>query len=610
MSTGQATMGERSLKSWLQRRLPDISAAVARFPLAVLFAAALTGFKLYHGNMIGDVELRIMAWLAGAFVWVLGVDLFIESQRRSVHTRLLLWLLGLAVLGILIWFDTAIWLSVALLLAGLTLLLTVAGHLGRGESNDNLWLFNHRLWLGALLAGVGAGLLAAGLVAIHETIKLLFGLTLSPLAPEYILTVCLGIVAPVSFLAFAPRSFTDPITALERSDFTMRAPAALVKFVLVPLLLIYTAILYAYAAKIALAWELPKGTLGSMVVGYLFVGAATLLLGYPTRETGGPLVSVFWRYWVWLAALPVALLFIAVWRRIGDYGLTEQRYLMALIGVWALILAAFRIVQGARFDLRLVPGVLAVLLLAASLGPGGAIGLSVLSQKAELASILSANGLLVDGKIVPRGEGAAENPLGEQAARARAIEWYLNTHHSLGLLAPWFEGHPNDPFAPGKTPEETARELLIALGLRPDLGSSSGAVHFTHYSDVPAVLTPGKGAYIVGPIVFQGAPTPAPIAPESVDIEGLGTVKLELSDTQLRASLNDGTAVTFDMSEAVKEVYRRGWPKVMDHRPIELKGASGGLDGTMVIDNLNGTYKEPDFDISLLRFWLLIGRAG
>ena len=119
-----------------------------------------------------------------------------------------------------------------------------------------------------------------------------------------------------------------------------------------PLLLVYTAILYAYAAKIALAWELPKGTLGAMVVGYLFAGAATLLLGYPSRETGGPLVRLFWRYWVWLAALPVALLFIAVWRRIADYGLTEQRYLMVLIGVWALILAAFRLAQGARFDLR------------------------------------------------------------------------------------------------------------------------------------------------------------------------------------------------------------------------------------------------------------------
>jgi hypothetical protein len=30
----------------------------------------------------------------------------------------------------------------------------------------------------------------------------------------------------------------------------------------------------------------------------------------------------------------------------------------------------------------------------------------------------------------------------------------------------------------------------------------------------------------------------------------------------------------------------------------------------MIIDNMNGSYKEPDFDISLLRFWLVLGRAG
>lgn len=601
-------MHERSIKSWWQRRLPDISATASRFPFAVAIAAALTAYKLYHGSMIGHAEFRVMAWLAASFVWVVSVDLNAESQRRSYQARVLLWLLGAAVLGVLLWLDTVIWLSAALLVASLSLGLTLAGHLGRGETNETFWLFNHRLWLGALLAGVGAGLLGTGLSAIHETIKLLFGLTLSPLGHEYVWTVSLLLVAPVSFLAFAPRRFADLITENERQDFTMRAAAALVKFVLVPLLLVYTAILYAYAAKIALAWELPKGTLGAMVVGYLFAGAATLLLGYPSRETGGPLVRLFWRYWVWLAALPVALLFIAVSRRIADYGLTEQRYLMVLIGVWALILAPFRIAQGARFDLRLLPGVLALLLLAASLGPGGTIGVSVLSQKAELASILAGKGMLADGKIVPRGEGATENPLGEEAARARAIEWYLNTHHSLGLLAPWFEGHPDNPFAPGKTPEETARELLIALGLRPDLGNASGVVYFTHYSDVPAVLVPAKGAFVVGPIVFEGGPTPV-IPPATVDVEGLGAVKLELSDKLLRASLDEGTVVTFDISEAVKEVYRRGWPKVMDHRPIELRGAAGGLAGTMVIDNLNGTYKEPDFDISLLRFWLLIGRA-
>jgi hypothetical protein len=92
-------------------------------------------------------------------------------------------------------------------------------------------------------------------------------------------------------------------------------------------------------------------------------------------------------------------------------------------------------------------------------------------------------------------------------------------------------------------------------------------------------------------------------------VEGLDPVTLELSDKLLTARLEDGASATFDIAQAVKEVYARGWPKVDDHRPIELKATVGGLDGTMIIDNMNGTYREPDFDMSLLRFWLVLGRA-
>ena len=323
-----------------------------------------------------------------------------------------------------------------------------------------------------MLALAGGVLLGAGLSAIHATLNLLFGLGLSSRWLERIWTVSLGFVAPVSFLAFAPRRFNDKITEREEQDFTMRAAAALVKFVLVPLLLVYTAILYAYAVKIALAWELPKGTLAAMVVAYLFVGAVTLLLGFPSRDEGGPLLRFFWRHWVLLVALPVVLLFIAVSRRIADYGLTEERYMIVLVGVWALILAGIRIAKGPDFDLRLLPGVLALLLFAASFGPGGAIGFSVMSQKAELASILAAKNMLADGKFVPAPPGE-KDPLGQDAARVRAIEWYLNAHRSLAVLAPWFEGQKDDPFAPGKTPEEAVRELLAAFGLTPTLGGGA-----------------------------------------------------------------------------------------------------------------------------------------
>jgi hypothetical protein len=90
--------------------------------------------------------------------------------------------------------------------------------------------------------------------------------------------------------------------------------------------------------SVPFSWEIwfPPLLIGApalLVVAYLFVGAATLLLGYPSRDKGGPLLRFFWRHWVLLVALPVMLLFIAVSRRIADYGLTEQRYLIVLIGV-------------------------------------------------------------------------------------------------------------------------------------------------------------------------------------------------------------------------------------------------------------------------------------
>jgi hypothetical protein len=308
----------------------------------------------------------------------------------------------------------------------------------------------------------------------------------------------------------------------------------------------------------------------------------------------------------------VVLLFIAVSRRIADYGLTEERYVMVLVGVWALILAGIRIVRGGDFDLRLVPGVLALLLVAASFGPGGAIGFSVMSQKSELASILTKKGMLVDGKIVKQPEASgSESPLGSEAARVRGIEWYLNTHHSLGLLAAWFEGSPGDPFAPAKKPEETARDLLVALGLRPDIGNASGLTYFKHYSDVPAAISLAAGGTVVGPTVFQSSgPVAGPMPARTVSVEGFGMVKLALSDEKLTASLENGASLKFDIAEAVREVYRRGWPQVMDHSPIELKGTASGLDGTAIIDNLNGSYEEPDFDISLLRFWLVLNKPG
>jgi hypothetical protein len=49
-------MGERAFRSWWRSRLPDLSIAVSRFPLAVAIAALLTFYKLFTTTGISSRE--------------------------------------------------------------------------------------------------------------------------------------------------------------------------------------------------------------------------------------------------------------------------------------------------------------------------------------------------------------------------------------------------------------------------------------------------------------------------------------------------------------------------------------------------------------------------
>jgi hypothetical protein len=205
----------------------------------------------------------------------------------------------------------------------------------------------------------------------------------------------------------------------------------------------------------------------------------------------------------------------------------------------------------------------------------------------------------VDGKIVPRLVSSdGTTPLGKDAARVRGIEYYLNTHHALRRLAPWFEGQEQNPFAEGKTPEQTSRKLLAALSLRSDISQSADVLYFTHYSDVPEVVAIGGKGDVVGPAVFEHAgPVPAPIPPQMVSVEGLGNVRLDVADNILTARIENGPELRFNFMEAARELAN---PLSNEHRPLRLNTASGRLTGVVLIDNLNGTYKEPDFDLSVI----------
>ncbi|MGZ5917038.1 MAG: hypothetical protein ACXWJ4_06895, partial [Methyloceanibacter sp.] len=219
-----------------------------------------------------------------------------------------------------------------------------------------------------------------------------------------------------------------------------------------------------------------------------------------------------------------------------------------------------------------------ILLFAVSFGPWGAIDLSARSQKAELANILAAKGLLVDGRLTaPSANEEATSLLGSEAARARSIEWYLNQNHALVLLKPWFESYPTDPFASGKSPEAQMSELLVALGLRPDVPNGPSPFYFTHYSNVPQPVGLAGYSELIGPVVFEGGgPVPVPIPPHSVQVEGLGAVHLNVDANVITARTEHGAEIKFNLLDAAREIMRRGWPLTQDPRAHQRHGPRAG----------------------------------
>lgn len=139
------------------------------------------------------------------------------------------------------------------------------------------------------------------------------------------------LMAPMIFFAMQDRRDRTPgITA---------TGTVLLNAIVTPALLIYTAILYIYAAKILVTWTLPKGMIAGMVFTFSILAVVVKAMQpYLTRR----------RYdWYFdrfsLIALPLLVLFwIGTARRIGEYGLTESRFYLVLCGaVMTLCLLLF-----------------------------------------------------------------------------------------------------------------------------------------------------------------------------------------------------------------------------------------------------------------------------
>ena len=339
------------------------------------------------------------------------------------------------------------------------LAVALAPFLGRGEING-FWQFNRRLFLRLILSAIYASVFFGGLALALVAVDNLFEVSLRGEIYARLWVFTVFVFQTWHFLGGVPEN----LAALDGDREHPKALQIFSKYMLVPLVVLYLGILYAYMGKIVLTREWPQGWVGWLVSYAAVFGVLTLLLLHPGgQESGNRWVGRFARGF-YIAVLPLlGLLFAALSKRVGQYGLTEPRYFLMVLGLWLAGIALYMLFSRAK-SIKIVPLTLLLVALLTACGPLGAYGMSLRSQSRRLEALLTKYGLLSDGRLVKSKGPVDPADLKEMCA---ALD-YLIEKHGPARLKRWLDKDWTRLASSGSVWEKRAKvgtEFMAAMGL-------------------------------------------------------------------------------------------------------------------------------------------------
>ncbi len=244
------------------------------------------------------------------------------------------------------------------------------------------------------LTALYSGVLYFGISAIIFTINSLFDAEIPDKYYLYSFLTVVFVFAASMFLSKLPRIEET----FEEHKYT-KALKVLLLYIVIPLITIYTGILYVYFIKIIVTGVWPRGLVSNLVLWYSVLSAGVIFFISPLVSDN--FVARAFRNFFPIADLPIlAMMFVSMGLRIGQYGFTENRYLVVILGIWALV-AMVWFIAVRKLNNIFLPISLTLTALIAVFGPFSAFKVSEMSQNSRLESILEINGMVQSGSIVP-----------------------------------------------------------------------------------------------------------------------------------------------------------------------------------------------------------------
>ncbi len=311
------------------------------------------------------------------------------------------------------------------------------------------WQYNKILFIRILTSLIYSGFIYVGLIIALTSLNLLFDIKIhEKLYMEFwIATMCF--FNTWFFVSGIPKNFEE----LESIEDFPKGLKIFAQYVLLPLLGLYLLILYAYGTKILILWDWPKGIVSYLIIFVSVLGILAFLLLHPygNQKENSWIKKVSRGYYFILFPLLI-ILFIAIFMRLNDYGITINRYIILILGIWLTLVCLYTAIG--KTNIKFIPTSLAFLAILVSFGPWGMFSISEKSQVIRLKNILEQSKILVENKIqnetiwikdsLPKLNSNSELKNEKRLTdslhnEVKSILDYLDDHHGFSLLNKWYK---------------------------------------------------------------------------------------------------------------------------------------------------------------------------
>ncbi|NLA12350.1 MAG: DUF4153 domain-containing protein [Firmicutes bacterium] len=418
--------------------LTKLVSSLQRFPETLLFccATAIVLIMLNHryadaAGEPGEFLIRLALVLALGIPLTLCLRVF--RERTPLKAPLIVLLYAAAAGGLVLYhffllkdFEMISLSRYTAVSLALYLAFTFIPYFYRKENYE---LYMIGLFISLAITYLFAGVLYGGLAAILGTINYLFSANIPVDIYSDIWFIVGGIFAPAFFLAEIPASGTE----LEPESYP-RLINILLSYIVIPLLLIYCAILYLYFIRIVVLQQWPELMVSHLVLWYALVSTLVLFCVYPLRQSNR-WTKGFLSFYPKVILPLLGLMFVAMGIRINHYGITENRYFVLAAGLW--VTGSMIYLTASRKPRHIyLPASLALVALLSVSGPWSAYAVSIRSQNRHFETIAAEYKLIEDGEIVKPAAPLPETVREEISS----IITYFDRYHKLEQLHALPEG--------------------------------------------------------------------------------------------------------------------------------------------------------------------------